>query len=101
MNWNSYIARRRINEQDWLKSRGIDSKDKFVAALAECGVDVPSVEELERMFPAPVIKVKEEINESSAAATQGIDQVTSRSLDGEGDGAGVRPSGKAGSKLRS
>lgn len=100
MNWNAYVARRKINEHDWLISRGIRDRSSFIAELIKIGVEAPTEEETASLFPAHDSREKKDVNESNIESAQGSDQVTTRSMASEGDQAGIRPSGKSSSKLR-
>ena len=100
MNWNAYVARRKINEHDWLNSRGIKDRSSFIAELIKIGVEVPAEEETASLFPAHDSREKKDVNESNIEPAQGSDQVAARSVASEGDRAGIRPNGRSSSKLR-
>ena len=93
MNWNEYVARRRIDSQRWLQSKGISNEEQFREELARIDIDLPDVEQLTIMFPA-------EMKDGSIVLTpERVDQTSARSLASEGNGPSVRPDGKRSSKV--
>ena len=88
MNWNDYKLRRRIDEQIWLLSKGVVSREQFLGLMTELGVEPPSDEQISIMFPA------EMKNESVTVTPEGIDTSAPRSLAAEGDGSGVSADGE-------
>jgi len=93
MNWNEYKLRRRIDEQMWLLSKGVVSREQFLGLLSELEVEPPSDEQISIMFPT------EMKNESVTVTPEGIDPSAARSLADEGDGSGVSTNGKRSSKV--
>ena len=97
MRWNDYVLRRRINVEEWLRSRSISAKEDFFRAISIIGVTPPAEEELLAMFP-----IHKEISKDGAEPRQieERDTPTSRGLAGTGDDAGLHPDGKSGAKFR-
>lgn len=101
MNWNSYVSRRNINVDQWLQARGVVDRVTFTKLLAELGLEPPDEVQLSLMFPDVNPKKVEEVKDASATVSpEGSDQVTTRSVAGEGDGTGERSDGKRSSKVR-
>lgn len=62
MKWKDYITRRRLNVQSWLASKGVDSVESFVALVQKIGVEQPTEDEINAIFPKPeplIIKIEE------------------------------------------
>ena len=102
MNWNSYVLRRSINIEQWLKSRGIKDSASFLNTVRSLDLEPPDGDMISSMFP--IVKeqqVKEVINESDAVSPEGGDQIAARRVVGEGDGTDQRSDRKRSSKVRS
>jgi hypothetical protein len=93
MNWNEYVIRRRIDGSKWLASKGLSTREQFLAKLVEIEVDPPAEDQLVIMFP-PEVK-----NEPTVLSPEGIDSSTARSVVNEGDGSDLRSNGKRSSKV--
>ena len=72
MKWKDYITRRRLNVQSWLVSKGVDSVESFVALIQKIGVEQPTEDEINAIFPKPqptIIKI-EEVEQSAINLNQ-------------------------------
>ena len=102
MNWNSYVLRRNINIEQWLRARDIKDAASFLNAIRSLGLEPPEGDTVSSMFP--IVKeqqAKEVINESDAVSPEGGDQIAARRVVGEGDGTDQRSDRKRSSKVRS
>jgi hypothetical protein len=97
MKWNDYTLRRKINVDVWLRNRSISSAQMFCSWLARLGVEAPSNDELNLMFPEKKENVE---NEPEPITAERIDPSTTWSLAGAGDDADLHPDGKSSLKLR-
>lgn len=102
MNWNSYVVRRNVNVEQWLKTRDIRDAADFLGAVRNLGLEPPSDDVISSMFP--IVKeqqIKEVINESDAVSPEGSSQIATRGVVGQGDGTDQRSDRKRSSKVRS
>lgn len=96
MKWNEYTLRRKINPEVWIRNRSIDNRQLFCVWLNRLGIELPSNDELNLMFPDNKEIIE---NEQKPSTTEKIDQLATRSLAGAGDDANLYPGGKSSSKL--
>lgn len=102
MNWNAYVSRRNINVEQWLAVRGVKDRITFSKLLLELGLEMPDETQMSLMFPEIKPKKVEEVkNVSVTVSPERSDQVTTRSMVGEGDRTGERSDGKRSTKVRS
>lgn len=62
MKWKDYVKRRRLNIELWLTSKGILDLNSMIEYLFSIGVESPTPEEINGIFPKPepvVINVQE------------------------------------------
>ena len=97
MNWELYVSRRRIDVAAWVSSKGVKTRDEFVKILEGLGVEPPADDVINALLPQ---KTPETKDESADVTPEGSDQVTTRSVAPEGDGADLRPDGKRSTKVR-
>lgn len=75
MQWSNYVIRRRLNSSEWLKSRGIETKEAFYKILSEMALDPPEESIVNEMFPTkpqvqPELMTSEGVNELQVSVTK-------------------------------
>jgi hypothetical protein len=97
MNWELYVSRRKIDAAAWVKSRNISTKESFLQVISDLHIDPPDELYLSALFPQIT---PESSDESSSSSPEGVDQVATRSVADEGDGADLRSNVERTSKVR-
>jgi hypothetical protein len=68
VSWKDFLARRKIDVEKFLAYHNIKSRDEFVQHLKEIGVDQPSEQTIETLFPSPQPQIENKQEEKVVAA---------------------------------
>lgn len=100
MNWQNYVARRRIDVAQWLIKESITTRENFLDKMRSLNIEPPDDATISLMFPQKTSENSAENEPELSSTPERIDTSSTRSVAPQGGEDGLRSGGDDGSKLR-